>query len=244
MALLEIDHVHVSVEGKEILKDANATIGDGEVYAMFGPNGSGKTTLLNAIMGLPGYRVSKGRLVFDGKDITSLDVNERARLGIGLSFQHPPEIRGVTLMDMVNICLGRKPGTELDEGTNALVEKFSLVPFLNRNINVNFSGGERKRADMLQLLLLKPKLLLLDEPDSGVDPVNLRFIGNEIESYIKRNNASALIITHQGEVLDYIKAQKACILVGGRNYCYKSPQRILDDIRKNGYERCIACRAR
>lgn len=216
----------------------------GEVYAMFGPNGSGKTSLLNAIMGIPGYKVTKGSIFFDGMDITGLEIHERARLGLGLSFQLPPEIKGVTLLDMINICLKRKPGTELDEATLALVQKFDLERFLHRNINLNFSGGEKKRADLLQLLLMKPKFLLLDEPDSGVDPVNLRFISREIESYIKRNKASALIITHQGEVLDYINAEKACIMVAGRNYCYKSPQKILNDIRHNGYERCIACRAK
>jgi Fe-S cluster assembly ATP-binding protein len=244
MALLDVQHIHVAVEGKEILKDANVSIEKGEVYAMFGPNGSGKTTLLNAIMGIPGYKVTKGRIFFDGKDITAMDLNDRARLGLGLSFQQPPEIKGVTLLDMVNICLGRKPGTPIDDATMALVRKFSLEAFLERNINVNFSGGEKKRADLLQILLMKPKFLLLDEPDSGVDPVNLKFISNGIEAYIKKSKASALIITHQGEVLDYIKASKACIMVEGRNYCYKSPQKILNDIRHNGYERCIACQVR
>jgi Fe-S cluster assembly ATP-binding protein len=109
---------------------------------------------------------------------------------------------------------------------------------------VNFSGGEKKRADLLQILLLKPKFLLLDEPDSGVDPVSLKFISTEIERYIKKNRASALIITHQGEVLEYIKANHACIMVNGRNSCYKRPEKILNDIRKFGYERCIQCRTK
>jgi Fe-S cluster assembly ATP-binding protein len=244
MALLEIQHVHVEVEGKEILHDANASIEANETYAMFGPNGSGKTTLLNTIMGLPGYKVTKGRIIFQGKDITNLEINERAMLGISIGFQQPPEIKGVTLKDMVNICLRRKPGAALDEATMELVRKFNLEAFLDRNINLNFSGGEKKRADLLQLLLMKPKFLLLDEPDSGVDPVSLKFISTEIENYIRKNKASALIITHQGEVLDYIKADRACIMVNGTNSCYKSPMKILNDIKKFGYERCINCERR
>ncbi|MEM4268193.1 MAG: ABC transporter ATP-binding protein [Candidatus Woesearchaeota archaeon] len=244
MALLEVSHVHVEVEGKEIIHDANLSIEKGEIYAMFGPNGSGKTTLFNAIVGLPGYKVTKGRIVFNGKDITKLEVNERVKLGIGLSFQHPPELKGVTLLDMINICLGNRSNTELDKSTLDLVRRFSLEEFLERNINLNFSGGEKKRADILQILLMKPKFLLLDEPDSGVDPVNLKFIGKELESYIYRTDASVLVITHQGEVLKYLNAKHACIMVNGRNSCYKSPQRILEDIKAHGYERCITCRAR
>jgi len=242
MAVLKINNLEVTANGTTILKNVNLDVDSNQTFAMFGPNGSGKSTLMSTIMGIPPYKVTKGSIVFDGKDITSLPINERVKQGIAVAFQAPPEIKGVTLRDMVNICLGNTPGTALDEETLALVDKFSMTDFLDRNINVDFSGGEKKRADLLQMLLMKPKFLMLDEPDSGVDIESLRIICTEISEYIKKNNASALLITHQGEVLQYIKADRACILWQGENYCYKTPEKILKDIHENGYEGCVTCR--
>jgi Fe-S cluster assembly ATP-binding protein len=242
MDVIEISNLSVEVGGSEILHDVNITIKENETFALFGPNGSGKSTLMNVILGMPQYKVKRGFIKFRGKDVTKLSVTERVRLGIGVSFQLPPEIKGVTLRDMLNICLGKKPGSELSEKTLSLVRTFKLEAFLERNINVDFSGGEKKRADLLQVLLLKPRFLMLDEPDSGVDIVSLKMISEEIYKYIKASKASAMIVTHQGEVLNHIKAQRACILFDGRNYCFHSPQKILADIRKNGYEGCVSCR--
>lgn len=242
MALLKIKDLSVASGRKVILKKINMDIEQHETFAIFGPNGSGKSTLMNTLMGIPNYRVINGSIIFRGKDITKMSILERVRLGIGVSFQQPPEVKGISLMDMINICQGKKPGTELDDETMRLVKTFRLDEFLDRNINVDFSGGEKKRADLLQVLLLKPRLLMLDEPDSGVDIVSLKLICQEIYNYIKKSKASAIIITHQGEVLNYIKAKRACIIYEGENYCYHSPQKILKDIRENGYEGCVNCR--
>jgi Fe-S cluster assembly ATP-binding protein len=244
MGLLEIRDLSVMAGRAEILHSVNMSIAEGQTYALFGPNGSGKSTLVSTVLGNPNYRVHRGSIKFNGKDITKLTVNERVKLGIATSFQLPSEIKGVTLKDMINICQSKKPGSGIDKETEKLVEKFQLSTFLDRNINVDFSGGEKKRADLLQILLMKPKFLMLDEPDSGVDIVSLKIISKEISGYIRKSNASALIITHQGEVLNYIKATKACILFQGRNHCFHSPKKILNDIRKNGYERCVSCRIR
>lgn len=240
--MLEIKGVAVKAKDKLLLKNVNLTVEDSETFALFGPNGSGKSTLMSAIMGIPPYKVTEGQILFDGEDITTLTIDERVRKGIAVAFQLPPEIKGVTLRDMINICLRKEPGTELDDETMEMVDKFMMTDFLDRNINVDFSGGEKKRADLLQILLMKPKFLMLDEPDSGVDIVSLKLICKEIGNYIESNGNSAMVITHQGEVLNYIKAQKACILYQGTNYCYKEPQRILSDIRKNGYEGCVECK--
>lgn len=244
MAKLEVKGLSIEAGGVEILHDINLNIGSNEVFALFGPNGSGKTTLINTLMGLPQYRIVKGGIFLDGRDISKATVDERVKLGLVLSFQQPPEVKGVSLGDMVNICLSRKPGSILDTETMKMVRAFQMERFLDRNINVDFSGGERKRADLLQLLLLKPRLLMLDEPDSGVDIVSLRLISQEISAYIDRSKASALIITHQGEVLNHLHAQRACILFKGRNYCFHSPAKILKDIRKHGYEGCVSCKVR
>jgi Fe-S cluster assembly ATP-binding protein len=241
MKVIEIQKLSVEAGGTEILHEINLAIDQNETFALFGPNGSGKSTLMNAIMGIPQYKVTHGRILFRKKDITHLSITERVKLGIGVSFQQPPEVKGVTLLNMINICLGKKPQTALDEPTMTLVRTFQMEKFLSRNINENYSGGEKKRADLLQVLLLKPTFLMLDEPDSGVDLVSLKMISEEIFKYIKKNKASALIVTHQGEVLNYIKAKRACILVEGRNYCFHSPLKILRDIRKNGYQGCIQC---
>ena len=243
MALV-IKDLSVQANGNKLLNKVNIDIEEGETFALFGPNGSGKSSLINAIAGNPAYRVVKGSIHFSGKDVTSLDMPERVKLGIATSFQQPPEVKGVTLKDMINICLKRKPGQALDEKTIAIVKRFDLERFLDRNINVDFSGGEKKRADLLQVLLMRPKLLMLDEPDSGVDLVSLKLISEQIAEYLKESNASVLIITHQGEILNHLQAKRACILYKGENYCFHSPQEILADIRKNGYEGCLNCHKR
>ncbi|HEY56625.1 MAG TPA: ATP-binding cassette domain-containing protein, partial [Dehalococcoidia bacterium] len=151
--MLKIKHLAVAVEGKEILRDVTLTIGTGETHVLFGPNGSGKTTLLAAIMGFPKYQVTAGSISFHGKEITKLSLDERARLGIGMSFQRPPVVRGVKTRDMVTACLRERGDGEAIE---QLAEKTDLVSFLEREINYGFSGGEIKRSEMMQLLAQKP----------------------------------------------------------------------------------------
>ncbi len=244
MALLEVNDLSVKVEGKLILKDLNFNLKEGASHILFGPNGSGKTTLISTLMGLPGYEVVSGKILFQGIDITNKGVDERAKLGIIVSFQNPPEITGVKLGDLLKLCLGKTTADEFSAEEMAQIEAFRLTSFLNRDVNLGFSGGERKRSEILQLIFLKPKLLLLDEPDSGVDVESLRMISTEIQKYIEHSGSSALIITHKGDILEYIKASYGCILLNGQFHCFKEPMRIYEDIKRLGYEECVACRIR
>lgn len=242
--MLKVEELSVSVEGKQILKDINLTIPKGSVYAVFGPNGSGKSTLLMAIAGVPNYKITKGRIVFEGENVTWMNLDERARLGMALAFQNPPEITGVKLRDMLKICLGKKPHEDFSRKELELIKSFRLEGFLDRNVNVGFSGGERKRAEVLQVLLMKPKLLLLDEPDSGVDVESLKLIGRAIQEYLDESGSSAIIVTHQGQVLEHLRADMACVLLDGRIHCYGNPPEVFESIKKYGYEKCVVCTKR
>jgi len=244
MNILAVENLSVKIEGKLILKDVTFSLKSHESHILFGPNGSGKTTLISALMGLPSYEVVSGKISFMGVDITNKSVEERARLGMVVSFQNPPEITGVKLADLLKLCLGKSPDARFSGEEQALIDAFRLAEFLNRDINVGFSGGERKRSEILQLIFLKPKLLLLDEPDSGVDVESLRLIAGEIQRYVERNGSSALIITHKGDILDYIKAKYGCVLLAGKFHCFTHPTRIYEEIKKVGYEECVACRVR
>ncbi len=244
MNILEVENLSVKVEGKLILKDVTFSLKSHESHILFGPNGSGKTTLLSALMGLPSYEVISGKIFFMDVDITDKSVEERAKLGMVISFQNPPEITGVKLVDLLKLCLGKTPADRFSEEEQALIDAFRLNEFLNRDINVGFSGGERKRSEILQLIFLKPKLLLLDEPDSGVDVESLRLIAGEIQRYVERSGSSALIITHKGDILDYIKAKYGCVLLNGAFHCFTHPTRIYEEIKRVGYEECVACRVR
>jgi len=244
MSILEVKDLTVNVEGKTILKGLNFNLKSGQSHILFGPNGSGKTTLISALIGLPSYEIVSGEIIFDGKNIRGMSVDERARLGIVVSFQNPPEITGVKLVDVLKLCAGKKSEDQFSKEEERLIDIFRLREFLNRDLNVGFSGGERKRSEILQLILLKPRLLLLDEPDSGVDVESLRLIAIEIQRYVETTSASALIITHKGDILEYIKAKYGCILLQGQFHCYTQPLRIYEDIKKVGYEECVACRLR
>jgi Fe-S cluster assembly ATP-binding protein len=244
MNILEVKGLSVKVEGKIILTDLNFSLKECASHILFGPNGSGKTTLISAIMGLPGYEIASGNISLYGKDITELSVDERAKLGIIVSFQNPPEITGVKLGDLLRLCLGKKISDEFSLQELEQIEAFRLTNFLNRDVNLGFSGGERKRSEILQLIFLKPKLLLLDEPDSGVDVESLKMISTEIQKYIEASGSSALIITHKGDILEYIKASYGCILLDGKFHCYRDPMRIYEDIKRLGYEECVSCRIR
>ncbi len=239
--VLEVKNLSVEINKKKTLKGINIDIEKGQIYVLFGPNGSGKTSLLMTIMGFPGYKIKEGGIFFEGREITKKTVDERARLGIGMGFQLPQDIRGVKLVDVLKICAGKKPTAELSAEEKALVDKFNLTDLLDRDVNLDFSGGEKKRAEMLQLLLMKPKLLLLDEPDSGVDLESLKLIGEEIQEYVRKNKASALVITHQGYILEYLKAEKACVLLDSTIHCQNKPEVILEDIRRRGYRECVRC---
>lgn len=244
MNLLEVKNLKVKADGKVILDGVNLVLKEKENYILFGPNGSGKTTLINAIIGNPTYEVASGKILFMGEDITKKGVDERAKRGISLAFQHPPEITGVKLSDMLKLCLGKDIKDDFSEEEAKMIETFKLTEFLDRDINVDFSGGERKRAEVLHMIFLKPKLLLLDEPDSGVDVDSLKLIASEIQRYIENSGSSALIVTHKGDILEYIKSEHACVLLYSKIHCFTDPKQIYETIKRSGYEECIACQER
>jgi Fe-S cluster assembly ATP-binding protein len=242
--LLEIQDLVVSVDGREILHGLNLAVKPGETNVIFGPNGGGKTTLLMTIMGLPRYKVLSGKIYFKGHDITEMPVDERARMGIGISFQRPPVVRGVKTRDMVMACLH----VEEDESlVSELSEKAHMASFLDRDINSGFSGGEIKRSEMLQLLAQGPDLALLDEPESGVDLENIALIGQLINEVlgkthpIRQRSRSGLIISHTGHILDYVNARTGYVLCGGQIICDGDPRDILNTIKEKGYQECVAC---
>lgn len=244
MNILEVRNLKVMVEDKVILKDVSLELTEKKSYVMFGPNGSGKTTLINAIMGLPQYKIVSGKILFLGEDITTKNVEERSKLGLSLAFQYPPEISGIKLSSLLKLCVGKKAEDDFSAEEKELIGAFHLGKFLERDTNVGFSGGERKRAEVLQMLLLKPKLLLLDEPDSGVDVESLRLIGEQIQKYVEESGSSALIVTHKGDILDYVDAKYACVLLKSIVYCFAEPKTIYENIKKGGYEKCVACQKR
>ena len=244
MASLKVEDLKVGVEDKVILNKINFQIQEGESCVMFGPNGSGKTTLIYSIMGDPSLKILGGKIILDGKDITNLGIEERAELGISMGFQHPPEITGIKLKNLLKICLGKNLKEEFSKEETSLIERFKLREFLDRSVNLGFSGGERKRSEILQMIFLKPRLLLLDEPDSGVDVESLKLIGTEIQNYITSTGSSVLIVTHQGEILNYINAQNACVLLDSTMHCFAGPKEIFEDIRTKGYRECVKCQRR
>ncbi len=242
--MLELKGLSVTIEDKEILHDINLTIGQGETHVLFGPNGSGKTTLLMAIMGFPRYQITRGSIIFKGKDITSAPLDERARLGIGMSFQRPPVVRGVKTQDMVSASLGDRE----DEVTiTTLAERANMTDLLDRDINYGFSGGEIKRSELMQLQAQRPELTLLDEPESGVDLVNIALIGELINEllekgcHIRERRCMGLIITHTGHILNYVNARTGYVMVNGRISCGGDPHEILATIKEKGYEECVRC---
>lgn len=242
--MLKITNLSVAVEGKEILHDIDMEIKTGETHVLFGPNGAGKSTLLMTIMGFPKYKVTKGSIFFKDKDITNMSVDERARLGIGMSFQRPPVVRGVKTRDMVAASLGKKG----DENTVLkLAERADLQGFLERDINYGFSGGEVKRSELMQLLAQKPELTLLDEPESGVDLVNIALIGEMMNELLEKNcpiperQCMGLIITHTGHILNYVNARTGYVMYDGTIGCMGDPHEMLATIRESGYNECIKC---
>jgi Fe-S cluster assembly ATP-binding protein len=234
--MFEVKDLGVKVNGKSILNEINISIKRGEVLILFGPNGSGKTSLLKTILGFSGYSIEKGKILFEDKLLNNLPTEERVKLGIGIMFQHPPKIRGVRLEQIAEYLAREK--SEIKK----LAGKLSLNEHLGREINLDFSGGEMKRSELFQVLLQKPKFLLLDEPESGVDIENISIMGEVLNQYLNESNASALIITHTGYILDYISADRACVLIDGRIWCSGNPREIFETIRKNGYEKCKECK--
>ena len=237
MSLLEIRDLHVEAGGREILKGVSMDLEEGETCVLFGPNGSGKSTLLATIMGYGMTTVTSGKIFFKGKNITHMTVDQRAKLGIGMMMQRPPNVVGVTLGNLV--AATAKNG----KGIAGREKEFKMQDFMNRDVNVGFSGGEIKRSELLQLSAQSPDFVMLDEPESGVDLENIGLIGRKVHELIygsedentRTKNVSAFVITHTGQIMDYIHADKAFVLIHGKIARSGSPEEILEDIKNNGY---------
>jgi len=252
--MLLIEDLRVQLGDRVILASINLEIQAGETHILFGPNGSGKTSLLMTIMGYPQYQVTEGRILFKGVDITHLPINERANLGIGMSYQRPPTINGLKTRQMVEIC------AKQEADVDGLAHRVNFVDFLDRDVNAGFSGGEIKRSELLQLMAQNPDLILFDEPESGVDMENISLVGNTIASLLQKGYASlsqgsgpckmelrrrrtkmGLIITHTGYILDYVTADKGQVLFNGVLSCTNNPREIFNQISKCGYGACVKC---
>ncbi len=243
--MLQIQDLFVEVAGRKILNGISLKIEQGRTYVLMGPNASGKTSLLMAIIGVPQYKITGGRIIFHGRDITPLPLDERARLGIGMMFQKPPQVRGVKLRKICDVLLEQGQGT----GASARAEEFSrelgLTDHLDRELNYGFSGGELKRSELVQLLCQNPGLILLDEPESGVDLDNISLVGRAINKLLDpcRNASPAgIIVTHTGNILQYVKADNGYVLMNGRIICEGNPLDLFRGIKKHGYAKCVECK--
>jgi Fe-S cluster assembly ATP-binding protein len=227
---LVIKDLHISVQGKPIIKGLNLTVKQGEIHALMGPNGSGKSTLANGLMGHPLYDIDSGEVIFDGVDILEMEANERAKLGLFLAFQYPTAIPGVSLANFLRLAVSAVRGSEgngsskdglipMREFRRELIEKMKQLgvddSFARRYLNDGFSGGEKKRAEILQLAMLEPKIAILDETDSGLDIDAVRIVGESVNRLIGPE-LGVLIITHYPRLLDYIHPQFVHILLDGR----------------------------
>lgn len=219
--LLKVETLHVSVGDKEILHGVDLTVGRDEIHVLMGPNGTGKSTLGYAVTGNPAYSVTEGRILFDGEDITDMPVNERAKRGIFLSFQNPLEVPGVTLSAFIRSALEQKSGSRLRlwDFKKKLAETMKLLQmdasYAERDLNVGFSGGEKKKAEILQMLMLEPKLAILDETDSGLDVDAVRTVSEGVRLYRERVHGSLLIITHSTRILEALHVDAAHVMENG-----------------------------
>ncbi|KMY67514.1 ABC transporter ATP-binding protein [Desulfocarbo indianensis] len=253
--MLLIEDLQVELAGKQLLKHIDLEIKPGETHILFGPNGSGKTSLLMTLMGMPGYKVTAGKIVFKGQDITHMPIHERAQLGLAMAFQRPPTINGLKTRQMVSICGGHR---ELD--IEDMARQVNFDAFLDRDVNAGLSGGEIKRSELLQLMAQDADLMLFDEPESGVDLENMHLVGETIAHLLQKDSEviygngkrsiaerrrgrvkMGLIITHTGYILDYLEADAGHVLFKGVLSCASNPREILRCIGQNGYEECVAC---
>lgn len=238
--LLEVKNLHVDVEDKQILHGVNLEIGKGETHVLMGPNGTGKSTLGYALMGNPRYTVREGEIWFDGKNITDEAVNERAKAGIFLSFQNPLEVPGVTLSSFIRNALEQKTGKRIrlwdfKKELERTMEILQMDPsYAERDLNVGFSGGEKKKAEILQLLMLKPSLAILDETDSGLDVDAVRTVSAGIEEYQKNCKGGLLIITHSTKILESLTVDYTHVMVEGK-IIETGDASLVDKINESGF---------
>lgn len=242
--LLQIKDLHAGVEGKEILKGLNLTVRKGEVHVILGPNGSGKSTLMNVIMGHPKYEMTGGSLVLEGEDIGALRAFERARRGLFLAFQTPEEIPGITVENMIRTARQMMTGEKVKlmpfrKELNAMMAELKIDPsYAQRYLNVGFSGGEKKRSEVLQLLMLQPKLALLDETDSGLDVDAVQIVSEGVSKFHTAKN-SCLIITHNARILDKLKVDHVHVVAQGK-IVREGGAELIQQINKEGFANILA----
>ena len=237
--MLEIKDVHIAVEDKKIVKGISLGIKPGEVHAIMGPNGSGKSTLANALMGSPTYTITRGNILVDGEDITEEDPDIRAKKGLFMSFQYPSEVPGVTIANFLRMAWNSSKGTPIDVVAfrKLLVEKLDMMKmdrsFADRYLNHGFSGGEKKRSEILQMVVLQPKYAVLDETDSGADIDSLKIMANGINTL--RKDMGILLITHYNRILQYIKPDFVHVLIDGKLVKSGGPE-LAVEVEAKGYD--------
>ncbi len=244
MPELEIRNLHVQAEDKQILKGVNLIVTPGEVHALMGPNGSGKSTLANAIMGHPNLEVTEGQILFGGEDITEADTDERSRMGLFMAFQYPVSIPGVTITKYLRMVMNAhreargEPDVSLKEFRKTVEAAMELVniprEFSSRYLNEGFSGGEKKRLEILQLALQQPKLAVLDETDSGLDIDALNVVAHGVNTVAADANMGVLIITHYQRILHMVTPTKVSIMFDGRIATDGGPE-LVDRLEAEGY---------
>lgn len=242
--MLEIKNLHANIDGKEILKGLDLTIPTGEVHAIMGPNGSGKSTLANVLTGHPAYEVTEGSVIYNGHDLLAMEPDERAHAGVLMSFQYPVEIPGVTMVNFLRTALNARRAAQgmqpisASEFLKLIREKQKVVEmsheFSSRHVNVGFSGGEKKRNEIFQMLVLRPTLAVLDETDSGLDVDALRIVARGINS-LRGKDFSAIIITHYQRLLDLAKPDYVHVLLDGRIVKSGDPELALE-LDRRGYD--------
>ena len=245
--VLKINNLNAGAEGKTILHNLNLQINSGETHVLMGPNGAGKSTLGNVILGNPLYTVNDGSIFWENEDITSLRTNERAKKGMFMSFQSPIEIPGISISQFIRTALEAKSLQKIRfkdfrSKINEAIKRLHINPdWINRELNVGFSGGERKKIEMLQLLMLEPKLAILDETDSGLDVDAVKTVSQGIEAFQKNSDRSLLIITHNSKILEYLNIDFVHIIING-TIVKTGSAALIKLINEHGYEPFISSR--
>lgn len=261
--MIRVDDLHVRVGDKDIIRGVDLYVPDGELHALFGPNGTGKSVLLSALMGYPQYETVRGRIELCGRDLTGLPIHERARLGLGMAEQRPPTVKGVRLRDLVDLIV--PPDSPSRPYAEEAADRYGVRRFFDRAVNDGLSGGESKCAELYLLLIGKPRFVILDEPDSGVDPEHLKIIAAMIRECVRGDPSAkaepgpdgspgrrlelppcmvhnaGLLVTHSAAILEYLPVDRAHLLLDGRVRCSGNPRILMERIKERGYEQCVRC---
>lgn len=238
---LEIKGLHAGIEGKEIIKGLSLNVAQGETHVIMGPNGSGKSTLAKAILGHPHVSITEGNILVDGKSLLGVTTDERAKMGLFLQFQNPAEIEGVGYINFLHLAKQSMGDTKtsardfMKEIKGRISSLKMSEDFIKRPLNQGFSGGEKKKSEILQMGVLKPKIAILDEPDSGLDIDAIKTVSDSINEIAKRENTGLLIITHYSRILKYIKPDFVHVMVDGK-IVEEGKQELIDRLEKNGYD--------